>query len=57
MNRRPPSFDQLRGMKTRVGTNDLAIAAITLSVAGALVTRNAVDFKRIPGLTIEDWTV
>ena len=50
-------FDQLRGMRIRVGTNDLAIAAVTLSVAGVLVTRNTVDFERIPGLTVEDWTV
>jgi tRNA(fMet)-specific endonuclease VapC len=49
-------FDQLRAQYKRVGTNDLAIAAITLSVNGILVTRNVVDFQRIPGLLIEDWT-
>lgn len=49
-------FDQLRSLKLRVGTNDLAIAAITLSVNGILVTRNTVDFQRIPGLVFEDWT-
>jgi tRNA(fMet)-specific endonuclease VapC len=49
-------FDQLRAQKIRIGTNDLAIAAITLSVKGILITRNAVDFQRIPDLVFEDWT-
>lgn len=49
-------FDQLRPQHRRTGTNDLAIAAITLSVNGILVTRNVVDFERIPTLRIEDWT-
>lgn len=49
-------FDQLRTQKIRIGTNDLAIAAITLSVNGILVTRNAVDFQRVPDLLFEDWT-
>jgi len=49
-------FDQLRAQKIRISTNDLAIAAITLSVSGILITRNAVDFQRVPGLVFEDWT-
>jgi tRNA(fMet)-specific endonuclease VapC len=49
-------FDQLRAQKIRVGTNDLAIAAITLSVSGVIVTRNQVDFEKVPGLTLEDWS-
>jgi tRNA(fMet)-specific endonuclease VapC len=49
-------FDQLRAQKLRIGTNDLTIAAITLAVSGILVTRNTVDFQRIPGLVLEDWT-
>jgi tRNA(fMet)-specific endonuclease VapC len=49
-------FDQLRAQKIRIGTNDLAIAAITLSVRGVLVTRNTVDFQRVPSLVVEDWT-
>jgi tRNA(fMet)-specific endonuclease VapC len=48
-------FDRLRAQKIRIGTNDLAIAAITLSVKGILVTRNAVDFRRVPDLIFEDW--
>jgi tRNA(fMet)-specific endonuclease VapC len=50
-------FDQLNAQKIRIGTNDLAIAAITLSVSGILVTRNIVDFQRVPNLTLEDWTI
>jgi len=48
-------FDQLRSQKLRIGTNDLAIAAIALSVKGILVTRNMVDFQRIPDLLLKDW--
>jgi tRNA(fMet)-specific endonuclease VapC len=49
-------FDQLRTQKLRLGTNDLAIAAITLAARGILVTRNTGNFQRIPGLVLEDWT-
>lgn len=48
-------FNQLRARDKRIGTNDLSIAAITLSVNGILVTRNTVDFQRIPELTLEEW--
>jgi tRNA(fMet)-specific endonuclease VapC len=50
-------FDQLRAQRIRIGTNDLAIAAITLSVGGVVITRNTVDVQRIPGLVVEDWTI
>lgn len=50
-------FDQLRAQKLRLGTNDLSIAAITLSVNGVLVTRNSRDFQRIPDLPLQDWTI
>jgi tRNA(fMet)-specific endonuclease VapC len=50
-------FDQLRTKKLRLGTNDLCIAAITLSVGGVLVTRNSKDFRRIPDLILQDWTI
>lgn len=49
-------FDQLRTQKLRIGTNDLAIAAITLALSGRLVTPNTIDFQRFPGRVLEDWT-
>ena len=50
-------FDDLKSQKVRIGTNDLSIAAITLSVNGILVTRNTKDYQQVPNLTFEDWTV
>ena len=50
-------FIQLRKQKVRIGTQDLRIAAIVLSVNGILVTRNQRDFSQVPELTIDDWTV
>jgi tRNA(fMet)-specific endonuclease VapC len=50
-------FDKVRAQKIPVGSMDLRIAAIALSQNLVLLTRNAKDFSRIPGLAIEDWTV
>ena len=36
--------------------NDLWIAATVMNFAGVLVSRDK-DFSRVPGLTVEDWTV
>lgn len=49
-------FIRLKASVKQVGTQDLKIAAIVLSVGGILVTRNQKDFARISGLAIEDWT-
>ena len=34
---------------------DLKIAAIALSHAALLLSRNLVDFTRVPGLRVENW--
>ena len=49
-------FDQLVKQKLRVGTMDLRIASISMSREAILISRNLVDFERIPNLNVEDWT-
>jgi predicted nucleic acid-binding protein len=36
---------------------DLRIASIAPSKGLTLVTRNSPDFRRVPRLNIEDWTI
>jgi tRNA(fMet)-specific endonuclease VapC len=50
-------YAELVKQKIRVGTQDLRIAAITLSGNGILVTRNRKDFEKVPNLRLEDWTI
>jgi tRNA(fMet)-specific endonuclease VapC len=50
-------FDQLKSVGVQIGVMDLRIAAVALANDCLLVTRNTVDFERVPGLRIEDWTV
>ncbi len=42
-------------MKLNVGKNDLRIAAIALENGAIVVTRNERDFRRVPGLAVENW--
>jgi tRNA(fMet)-specific endonuclease VapC len=49
-------YCDLLQQKIRVGSHDLRIAAIVLSVEGILVTRNHRDFEKVPGLQIDDWS-
>lgn len=49
-------YRNLAGLKLNVGRMDLRIAATVLEHGGILVTRNARDFGRVPGLTFEDWS-
>jgi tRNA(fMet)-specific endonuclease VapC len=50
-------FQSLLKLKLNIGRNDLRIGAIALEVNAVVVTANTRDFGRIPGLTVEDWTV
>jgi len=50
-------FQRLRRAGIRIGTMDLRIAVIALVTDRILLTRNRVDFEKVPGLRFEDWTV
>lgn len=39
-----------------IGSNDLLIAAHARSISAVLVTNNTREFKRVPDLTVEDWS-
>src|SRR6266705_5902429 len=49
-------FKRLQGLRLRVGTMDLKIAAIALAHSATVLTRNVKDFDLVPGLRVEDWT-
>jgi tRNA(fMet)-specific endonuclease VapC len=49
-------FMQLRRSRVRIGSMDLKIASIALSRRAILLSRNLSDFRRVPGLQVEDWT-
>jgi tRNA(fMet)-specific endonuclease VapC len=49
--------DGLVAQRVRIATMDLRIASIALSQGLTLLTRNARDFSKVPGLVIEDWTI
>jgi tRNA(fMet)-specific endonuclease VapC len=49
-------FQSLRRTRIRIGSMDLKIAAIVLSQGATLLSRNLVDFGKVPELKVEDWT-
>ncbi|MCI0378364.1 MAG: type II toxin-antitoxin system VapC family toxin [Gemmataceae bacterium] len=53
----PQEYQRLRRMKISIGAIDLRIAAICLSLGATLLSRNLADFRRVPELTVEDWSV
>jgi tRNA(fMet)-specific endonuclease VapC len=50
-------FEELRTQRVRIGTMDLRIASIAIHRGLTVVTRNLVDFRAVPGLSVEDWTI
>jgi tRNA(fMet)-specific endonuclease VapC len=48
-------FESLGKKRVRIGTNDLKIAAIAMAHDATLLTRNAVDFGKVPGLKFANW--
>jgi len=48
-------FLKMRKQKIRIGTMDLRIACIAIEHDAVLLTRNTVDFKKVPGLKFENW--
>jgi len=49
-------YEDLKRLKIRIGKTDLRISAIALEHDAVVVTRNAKDFKKVPGVQIEDWS-
>jgi tRNA(fMet)-specific endonuclease VapC len=49
-------FAEMRKQGIRIGTMDLRIACVALETASVVLTRNRVDFEKVPGLRVEDWT-
>jgi tRNA(fMet)-specific endonuclease VapC len=50
-------FDRLRQARIRIGAMDLKIAAVALANDATLLTRNFSDFRKVPGLRVEDWAI
>ena len=48
-------FRAFRKQGIRIGKQDLKIACITIEYEGILLTRNTVDFAKVPGLRFENW--
>lgn len=50
-------FIDLQKQRIRIGTMDLRIASIALATGSMLLSRNLRDFRKVPGLIVEDWTI
>jgi tRNA(fMet)-specific endonuclease VapC len=50
-------YQTLKTQRIRIGTQDLRIASIVLAHQGILLTRNRRDFEKVPGITIQDWSL
>lgn len=50
-------YSQIQRTSPRVKTLDLRIASIAITTESVLLTRNARDFRQVPGLRFEEWTL
>jgi tRNA(fMet)-specific endonuclease VapC len=50
-------FERLKASRVRIGTMDLKIAAISLAHDALLLSRNLTDFRKVPMLRVDDWSV
>src|SRR5262245_10321554 len=50
-------YERLQNMRLRIGHMDLKIASIALVHNATLLSRNLSDFRQVPGLRVEDWTL
>jgi tRNA(fMet)-specific endonuclease VapC len=50
-------YDELRKQRIRIGAMDLRIASIAIANQLTLLTKNTVDFERVPNLVYSDWTI
>src|ERR1051325_7629048 len=49
-------YAELKRLRLKVGKMDLQIAATVLKHGGTLGARNVRDFKKVPELSVEDWS-
>ncbi|HWN97585.1 MAG TPA: PIN domain-containing protein [Methylomirabilota bacterium] len=49
-------FEGLIRAKVRIGTMDLKIAAIAIAHDALLLSKNLIDFRKVPGLRVDDWS-
>lgn len=46
---------KLQSQRIRIGTMDLKIAATCIAHDALLLSRNLVDFEKVPGFRVENW--
>ena len=49
------AFRDWRAQRVRIGTPDLRIASVALSLDAVVLSRNLRDFRQVPGLRVENW--
>src|SRR5580698_10355840 len=49
--------ESFRKQRLRIGTMDMKIASIVVTSDATLITHNTADFRKVPELRIEDWSL